>query len=70
MIDEIRSIADVWRKMPSELHARVFLEGLVWPGGQRFCPHCGSVHSVRLRGDSVRPGLYQCREGDAAGSSP
>jgi transposase-like protein len=61
MIDEIGSIADVWRKMPSEHHARVFLEGLVWPE-ERFCPHCGSVHSVRLRGESVRPGLYQCRE--------
>lgn len=63
MIDEIRSIADVWRKMPSEHHARVFLEGLVW-SGDRYCPHCGSVRSVRLRGDSARPGLYQCREGE------
>lgn len=49
--------------MPSEHHARVFLEGLVW-SEDRYCPHCGSVRSVRLRGDRARPGLYQCREGE------
>lgn len=61
MIDRIRSIADVWRKMPGEHHACVILEGLAWPE-DRFCPHCGRVQSVRVRGMSVRPGLCQCRE--------
>ena len=61
MIDEIRSLSDVWRKMPSEHHARVFLEGLIWAQG-RYCPHCGGLRSVKLCGESTRPGLYQCQE--------
>ena len=61
VIDEIRSLSDVWRKMPSEHHARVFLEGLIWADG-RYCPHCGGVRSTRLCGEASRPGLYQCCE--------
>ena len=61
MIDEIRSLADVWRKMPSEHHARVFLEGLIWARG-RHCPHCGGLRSVELCDESTRTGLYQCQE--------
>ena len=61
VIDEIRSLSDVWRKMPSEHHARMFLEGLVWADGRR-CPLCGGVRSTRLRGEASRPGLYQCCE--------
>ena len=61
VIDEIRSLPDVWRKMPSEHHARVFLEGLIWADG-RHCLLCGGVRSTRLRGEASRPGLYQCCE--------
>jgi transposase-like protein len=66
VIDEIRSIADVWRKMPSEHHARVLLEELIWRG-QRHCPHCGSTNSTKLTGGTCRPGLYQCRERECRG---
>lgn len=61
MITELKSIPDIWRKMPSETHARRFLEGLIWPTG-RYCPHCGSTASTALRGRTCRPGLYQCRD--------
>lgn len=61
MITELKSIPDIWRKMPSEAHARRFLERLVWPTG-RYCPHCGSTASTPLRGRACRPGLYQCRD--------
>lgn len=61
MITELKSIADIWRRMPSERHARRFLEELIWPSG-RYCPHCGSADSLGLPGASCRPGLYQCRD--------
>lgn len=61
MITELKSVRDVWKKMPTERHARLFLEGAIWCH-DRFCPHCGSLNSRPLRGVSVRPGLYQCAE--------
>lgn len=61
MITELKSLPDIWKRMPSERHARRFLEGIIWPTG-RHCPHCGSVASTALRGQSCRPGLYQCRD--------
>jgi transposase-like protein len=61
MITELKSIPDIWKQMPSEMHARRFLEGIIWSAG-RYCPHCGSINSSALRGQSCRPGLYQCRD--------
>lgn len=61
MIKELKSIPDIYRRMPSEAHARRFLEGMIWSGG-RFCPHCGSLDSGKMRGVTCRPGLYQCRD--------
>ena len=61
MITELKSIPDIWKRMPSEMHARRFLENLIWSTG-RHCPHCGSVASSPLRGKTCRPGLYQCRD--------
>lgn len=61
MIHELKSVRDVWRRLPSEDHARRFLEELIW-GEDRFCPHCGCLDSIPLRGKSSRPGLYHCRD--------
>lgn len=61
MIAELKSFRDVWKKMPTQHHARLFLENAIW-GDDRYCPHCGSLHSRPLRSKSVRPGLYQCAE--------
>ncbi len=61
MITELKSVRDIWKKMPSERHARIFLEEMIWPSG-RHCPHCGSLSSTPIRGRTARPGLYQCAE--------
>lgn len=66
MITEFKSVRDVWKKLPTQRHARKFLEDLVWPSG-RYCPHCGSVNTVALKGQKGRPGLYQCRERECRG---
>lgn len=44
---------------PDECACRKYLEKVIWPSG-RVCPHCGCLKSWRLKGDSVRPGLYEC----------
>src|SRR6266508_3472477 len=44
--------------------ARRHLEKIRWPGGP-ICPHCGNADRekiVKLKGQSHRPGLYQCNE--------
>lgn len=64
--DEIKYLQDVWRKMPSEHHARVFLEDIIWACG-RHCPHCGGLRSTKMAGETARPGLYQCREVECRG---
>ncbi len=61
VIHELKSVRDVWRRLPSEDHARKFLEELVWRE-DRVCPHCGSLDSIPLCGKSGRPGLYHCRD--------
>lgn len=52
MITELKSIPDIWKRMPSEMHARRFLENIIWSTG-RHCPHCGSVVSSPLRGTKL-----------------
>ncbi|TCS56177.1 hypothetical protein EDD52_12935 [Primorskyibacter sedentarius] len=29
MITELKSIPDIWKRMPSEMHGRRFLEGII-----------------------------------------
>src|SRR5712672_3131189 len=43
--------------------ARTFLESLLWPNGPT-CPRCQNNAKARvykMRGDSIRAGLYNCR---------
>ena len=61
MIEDLKSVRDVWRKMPSEAHARRFLEAMVWPSG-RYCPHCVSLCSTELGGASQPGGSDRRRE--------
>ncbi|HVO32995.1 MAG TPA: IS1595 family transposase, partial [Elusimicrobiota bacterium] len=43
-----------------ETAAREWLEARVWKDG-RTCPHCGVLdQSTLMKGESHRPGLYQC----------
>src|SRR5271155_4677292 len=44
----------------NEEAAILHLESILWPNGAN-CPHCGSVERLgRLKGKSVRPGLWKC----------
>ena len=61
MLTEFRSLQDVWKKLPTEMDARRFLEDAIWHQG-RSCPHCGSFNTGAITGPSARAGLYQCRE--------
>jgi len=38
---------------------RRYLEKVIWPAG-RVCPHCGCLQSWQIKGESSRPGLYEC----------
>ncbi len=41
--------------------ARKHLEFLCWPKGRPVCPRCGESEKItKLKGESHRPGLYQC----------
>ncbi|WP_088255298.1 IS1595 family transposase [Fimbriiglobus ruber] len=44
----------------NEEAAILHLESILWPNGAN-CPHCGSVERLnKLKGKSVRPGLWKC----------
>lgn len=45
----------------SEDQAREWFEKKRWPHGA-ICPHCGSLSVTKLKAQSARPGLYQCRD--------
>jgi len=52
------------QQYPSDdIAARQYLESVLWKKG-RFCPHCGSMTSWVITGQSARPGLYQCIDCD------
>lgn len=45
----------------TEDEARQYIESVLWPNGP-VCPHCGSIKSWSIKGESVRPGVYECSE--------
>ncbi|MGQ0506573.1 MAG: IS1595 family transposase [Myxococcaceae bacterium] len=40
--------------------AREHLEAIRWPNGA-VCPRCGANEATKMKGKSVRPGVYKCR---------
>src|SRR5208283_1389563 len=44
----------------AENEAREHIEKLLWPDGP-VCPHCQSKEVYKMKGDTIRPGLYRCR---------
>lgn len=60
LVANITSVVDVFVRLPSERHARIFLEGMVWRNGP-VCPRCGGKEVKRLEGEKCRPGLVQCK---------
>ena len=45
----------------SEDEARQYIESVLWPNGP-VCPHCGSIKSWSIKGESARDGVYECSE--------
>ena len=43
----------------NERSARAYLEKVRWPDGAE-CPHCGEIRAHRIKGKSVRRGLWFC----------
>ena len=46
-------------QFPDEAACREFFEAVIWSDGRK-CPHCQFHRSYALRGQSSRPGLYEC----------
>lgn len=44
----------------SEKAARRYLEQVRWPDGRPECPHCQEKRASRIKGKSVRPGVWFC----------
>jgi len=49
------------KKFPDENNCRRFFESIIWANGRK-CPHCDYSKSYLLKGDSVRPGTYECAQ--------
>jgi transposase-like protein len=45
----------------TEGQARQYIESMRWPDGP-VCPHCKGNNVYRMNGDSIRDGLFACRE--------
>jgi len=57
----VSSLDDLRAALPDEEACRRFLEEALWPEG-RYCPHCGSLRSWPIRGETARAGLYECAD--------
>lgn len=55
------TIDQLQKSFPDENACRAYLESVIWRYG-RFCPHCGSVKSWAIKGETARAGLYQCAD--------
>lgn len=44
----------------TEEQAREYIESILWPDGIPVCPHCGNRGAWKMRGKSVRAGLWKC----------
>ena len=47
------------QQFPNEQACRQFFESVIWQDGRK-CPLCGYEYSCALKGQHVRPGLYEC----------
>ena len=53
------SIFELQRMFPDEASARAWFEELMWPGGSRYCPQCGSENTYECK-HAKSP--YRCRD--------
>jgi len=49
------TINELRKQYPNEASCRLFFETVIWADG-RVCPHCGSIKSWNIKGESARAG--------------
>lgn len=54
------SVIQLFQMFPDEAAARKWLEDIRWPGGERHCPHCGSLKTSPIKNETPMP--YHCGE--------
>ena len=54
------TLTDLVRMFPDEAASRTWFDAVRWPRGQRACPKCGSVRTVRVVNE--RPAPYRCKD--------
>lgn len=54
------SIIELFQMFPDEANSRKWFEDIRWPGGERHCPHCGSLKTSTVPNEAPMP--YHCGE--------
>jgi transposase-like protein len=54
------SVMRLFQMFPDEAASRKWLEDIRWPGGERHCPHCGSLKTSTVPHEKPMP--YHCGE--------
>lgn len=54
------TVLQLFQMFPDEASSRKWLEEIRWPGGERHCPHCGSLKTATVPNE--RPMPYHCGE--------
>ena len=53
------TLTDLFKMFPDEAAAEGWFESVIWPE-ERYCPHCGSVHTAPVA--SRKPMPYRCKD--------
>ena len=53
------TLFDLQRMFPDEAAARTWFEAIVWPAGERYCPHCGTDNNHECSHAKMP---YRCRD--------
>lgn len=55
------SLTELFEKFPNEQAARIWLEDIRWPDGERYCPHCGAMGTTKAV-PNEKPMPYRCSD--------
>ncbi len=55
------TVLELMQKFPTEEAATKWFEGIIWREG-RYCPHCGSVHTIECASGAAHPMPYRCQD--------
>ena len=53
------NIRKLREQFPNEAACRKFIESIIWRNG-RICPNCQHEKTWPIKGETSRPGLYEC----------